>query len=288
MEEFQKIMAKYDDDYVNDFFDSVSSINLYALDFYKDVAEIYDAITRVRNLNRNPTGFSLQDAPILGLLTRVWKLLKLILRFYEEENAEFIGLVERPLIEASITATYLLQHDDSVVEDYRLCSFKDRLRILRNLEKDSAFSKTKAGQRLLKSIKEKLTFEGLDAGSFSVQKKNRWRLQGINFYDIFGEVTTEELYACTYGMMSESVHGSWNESVDWCLSQNEDGTFSTFPNFHPPDIRFVSPTIRFSTPPYQLWLKRIEADDENLIDVLTWIERFNTVLFRKFDVLYDG
>ena len=101
----------------------------------------------------------------------------------------------------------------------------------------------------------------------------------MSFYYIFGEVNNEELYACTNGLMSESVHGFWNESMDWCLSQNEDGIFSTFPLFLPPDIRIVSPQIRFATSPYRLWLKRMEADNEILIDVITWIERFNTVLF---------
>jgi hypothetical protein len=64
--------------------------NRFALTFYKDVAEIYDCLTRVRNVGRNPTGFSLDDAPILGLLVRIWKLLKEIIRYYEENNAEII------------------------------------------------------------------------------------------------------------------------------------------------------------------------------------------------------
>ncbi len=288
MEKIQNIITKYDTEYVRNYLKSPGDINRYALAFYKDVADIYDAITRVKNVERNPTGFTIDDAPILGLLTKVWKLLKLILRFYEEENAEFIGVVERPLIEAAVTATYLLQHDDAVIKDYRLCSYKDRLRIIRDLENGSAFFDTKAGQRLLRSVREKLDLESLDKHSFSVQKRNRWRLQGKSFYDIFAEVAQEKMYACVYGMMSESVHGSWNESMDWCLTRNEDGTFSTFPFFHPPDVRYVSPTLRFANPPYQLWLRRIEADDPFLVDVLNWVERFNRILFQKFDELYDG
>ena len=287
MDEIQNITAKYDEAYVRDCIESVDDINHYALTFYKDVAEIYDTITRIKNVERNPTGFSLEDAPILGLLVKIWKLFKLMLRFYEENNAEFISVVERPLIEASVTATYLLQHDDSVVEDYRLCSYKDRLRILRDLESGSPFFDTKAGQRLLKSVRDKLALEGLDANSFSVQKKNRWRLQGKNFYEIFDEIVGKELYAPVYGMMSESVHGSWAESMDYRLIQNEDKTFSTFPFFQPPDIRFVSPTIRFSTPPYRLWLRRIDVEDEGPIHLLAWVEKFNEFLFRKFDDLYD-
>ena len=71
-----------------------------------------------------------------------------------------------------------------------------------------------------------MALEGLTTQDFYEQKKNRWRIQGKTFYDIFSEMEHADLYACTYGMMSESIHGSWNESMDWCLAKNEDGSFS--------------------------------------------------------------
>lgn len=288
MDEIRDIMARYSQDYVREFLDTPDAINGYALAFYKDVSEIYDAITRIKNVERNPTGFSLNDAPILGLLVRVWKLLKQALRYYEEENAEFTAILERPIIEASVVATYLLSSNDDVIEDYRRCSYKDRLKILRDLKNGSAFLETKAGQRLVVSVREKLDMEGFNEDSFGAQKKNKWRMQGKSFYNIFDEVVGGELYASSYGMMSESIHGSWNESMDWGLIRNDDGTFGPYPFFHPPDIRCVTPIIRFTTPPYQMWLERIDAEDPNLLRVLQWVGRFNAVLYDKFDQVYDG
>lgn len=287
MNEIRAITKKYDADYVRNGLDSLESINSFALTFFKDVAEIYDCLTRLKNVERNPTGFSLDDAPILGLLVRIWKLLKEVIKYYEQNNAEIISILERPLIEASVVATYLMTNDDSFIEDYRKCSYKDRLRILRDLESGSVFFGTKAGKRLLKSVREKMEFEGLTTGDFDEQKRNRWRIQGKNFYDIFSEVEHGDLYACTYGMMSESVHGSWNESMDWCLSRNEDGSFSAYPFYHPADIRYVTPTLRFINRPYRLWLQRIDAYDESLGKLLDWIERMNADLFMKFDELFD-
>lgn len=183
----------------------------------------------------------------------------------------------------SVVATYLMTNDPSVIEDYRKCSYKDRLRILRDLENGSPFYETKAGKRLLDAVREKMVLEKLTPHDFDIQKKNRWRIQGKSFYDIFAEVEHADLYAATYGMMSESIHGSWNESMDCCLVRNEDGTFSTYP-FHPPaDIRYVSPTLRFTNQPFRLWLQRIDAYDENLRNLLDWVERVNTALFKKFD-----
>lgn len=288
MDELLRITEKYDSSYIENGLNSVDSINKFALIFYKDVSEIYDCITRIKNTERNPTGFSLSDAPILGLLVRIWKLLKEIIKYYENDNAEIIGLLERPLIEASIVATFLMTSDDNVLLDYRKCSYKDRLRILRNLESGSGFFETKAGKRLIESIHEKMEFEGFTKADFEEQKKNRWKLQGKSFYDIFSEMEHKDLYASTYGMMSESIHGSWNDSMDWCLTRNPDGSFSPFPFFHPADIRYVTPTLRFTNKPFRLWLQRIDAYDENFSRLLEWIERVNIALFNKFDETCDG
>ena len=288
MDEIETIISRYDEAYVSDSLRSLEDINKFTGTFVKDVAEIYDCITRVRNIQRNPTGFDLEDAPILGLLTRIWKLLKEIVGYYENNNAEFIGILERPLIEAAITAEYLLLSDSAVMEDYRKCSYKDRLRILRELKQGSRFFETKAGKRLLKSVQEKMELEGFTEDDFKIQKKNQWRLQGKSFFEIFKEIADEDLYKYTYGMMSESIHGSWNESMDWCLQKNEDATFSVYPFYHEADVRYITPTLRFCNESYRLWLKRIECYDENMTNILDWIERVNSRIFMIFDQKYDG
>ncbi len=288
MEEIHEIMSRYDETYVSDSLRSLADINKFTGTFVKDVAEIYDCITRIRNIDRNPSGFSLHDAPILGLLTKMWKLLKEIVVYYEKNNAEIISILERPLIEASITAQFLLKNNESVMEDYRKCSYKDRLRILRELREGSHFFETKAEKRLLKSVQEKMELEGFSVDDFKQQKKNGWKLQGKRFFDIFKEITDENLYKCTYGMMSESIHGSWNESIDWCLQKNDDSTFSVYPFYHEADVRCVCPTLGFCNDPYKLWLKRIDCEDEYLTDVLNWIERVNARIFMVYDQKYDG
>lgn len=214
MDEIRLITQKYDEAYVRDGLENLENLATFSLAFYKDVAAIYDCITRIKNIERNPSGFTVDDAPILGLLVRVRTLLNEVIRYYEQDNAEIISILERPLIEAAVVASYLMSHGDDVIKDYRKCSYKDRLRILRELENGSVFFETKAGKRLLKSVQEKMEFERLSKDDFADQKKNRWRIQGKTFFDIFAEIEDENLYAATYGMMSESIHGSWNESMD--------------------------------------------------------------------------
>jgi hypothetical protein len=262
MDELDAILEKYGERPLRDRFESLEEINQFAICFHKDVAEIYDCRSRVKNHDRNPCGYSLDDAPIIGLLVRIWKLLKETIRYHIENNPEFVAIFQRTLLETAVTATYLLKHDASVLEDYRKCSYKDRLRILRNAKNGSAFSKTKAGQRLLRSVEKKMRLESFSENDFAEQKKNRWKLQGKSFLDIFTELYPEEMYRSSFGMMSESVHCSWNDSMDWCLQRNDDGTFSTYPFFNPADIRYITPLLLLCNEPYALWLKRIGAADD--------------------------
>ena len=89
-------------------------------------------------------------------------------------------------------------------------------------------------------------------------------------------------------MMSESIHGSWNESMDWCLSRNDDGTFSAYALFVGVDARAILPLVRYATPPYALWVERIRPPDKSLRQTLVRIQDYSRTIYFKFDELYDG
>jgi hypothetical protein len=287
MEEFNTITQKCQPDYIAKGLSSLDNLNAFAFTFYKDVSELYDCLSRLKSVERNPSGFSLDDAPILGLLVRIAKLLKEVVIYYERNNAEVIAILERPIIGAATIATYLMTHGANVTLDYRKCSYKDRLRILRDLEAGLAFYETKAGQRLLRSVREKMAIEGFSQDDFAEQKRNKWRLQGKSFFDIFAEIQHENLYAATYGMMSESIHGSWNESLDWCLMRASDGTYKPNLFSYPADVRFLAPTLLFTNEPFRLWTQRIDVYDENTRHLMDWIEKMNSAIYQAFDSMFD-
>jgi hypothetical protein len=286
MEEIHSRITRYKDIDLEKELSSYETMVSFSGRFYFDVAEIYDSITRIKNVERNPSGFSLNDAPILGLLVRIWKILKEIVACYGRNNADIVGFLDRPLIESAVVATYLLKSNDEVVEDYRKCSYKDRLRIMNDAASNAAFFNTPAGTRLLKSVQSKMQHEGLTIDSFISQKKNRWKLQGKNFFQIFSEVETPDFYKFLYGIPSESIHGSWNDSMDYHLARNDDGTFSTYPHYQEVDVRFVTPLLRLCDAPYRLWLKRIDAESEYVDKAFNWIRAMNARLFERFEDVY--
>ena len=288
MDEIKEILAKYDQDYLRQLFACSEEADQLVLVYFEDVAEILSVITRMTNIERNPTGFSIADAPILGLLVRISKLLKLVIWIYREDSAEYVIIAERSLIEVAVTATYLLRSDSSTLEDYRLCSYKDRLKILEQAESGLAFYDSKAGHRLTKSIKEKLDFEGLDRSSFKEQIANHWRLGGRNFREIFEQVMGPDLYPYLYSTSSDSVHGSWHDVRGFCLK--DDVTRGFFPLYEPVDtsagsIRMIT---QFVTLPFREWTERVQLDDPYIVEVLDFIEKIGNGLFIKYDKLIYG
>ena len=288
MDEIQDILAKYDRAYAARLFAATPEADQLALVFYEDVAEILDILSRLRNVERNPTGFSIDDAPILGLLVRTWKLLKLIIWIYKEDSAEYAAIAERSLIEVAVTATSLLRSDKSTLKDYRRCSYRNRFRMLEQAASGSEYYRSKAGRRLLRSINEKLTHEGLDQHSFEEQIQNDWRVQGKTFHQTFKEVVGEELYAVAYSTFSDSVHGSWQDVLGFSLRGNLDRGFS--PLYEPlhESVGHVSLIVPFATLPFRGWATRVQLDDPYIEDVLGFVDKLNRGLFEKYGRLFHG
>ena len=288
MKEIEEIHAKYEGDYIAGLLAANPGADRLRLAFYRDVAEILDILSSMKNVERNPTGFSIDDAPILGLLVRTWKLLKLIVWIYDGDNAEYAIIAERSLLEAAVTAIYLLRSDQSIMEDYRRCSFRNRFKIMQQAASGSSYYKSKPGQRLLRSIKNKLALEELDETSFKTQIKNDWRLQGKSFRRIFEEVMGKDLYSVAYGTSSESVHGSWLDVRNYSMQGDVDQGF--FPLYEPLhcNIDEVSRSVLFATLPFREWVKRVHLDDPYIVEVLDFIDKLNISLFNNHAELVYG
>lgn len=288
MEEIRAILTKYDREYLGRMYACTPEAEQLTLGFYEDVAEILDILSRLKNVERNPTGFSVDDAPILGLLVRTWKLLKLVVWIYKEDSAEYAAIAERSLIEVGVTAAYLLRSDAATMEDYRRCSYRNRFKILQQAASGAVFYRSKPGRRLLGSIREKLALEGLAEYGFDEQIANGWRLEGKTFRRIFEEVVGEDLYTVAYGTSSESVHGSWQDIRGYSLQGDPDRGF--YPRYESLRVTVgnVSMIVPFATLPFREWTTRVGLNEPYIGDVLDFVDRLNFRLFDKYGRLLYG
>jgi len=286
MDEIKQIMFYYNKIDIKNKLSSKSGLKNFSCKFYKDVTEIYDTITRIKNPVRNPSGFAPDDAAILGLLIRIWKILKEIVYYYRKGKADITCLLDRQIVEAAVIAKYLLTKDKETIEDYRKCSYKNRLKILTDTTNLPELFQPPALIRLKQSIVEKMKNENLDVNSFATQNQNKWKISGKNFSQIFSEIEPPKDYKYIYGIGSESIHGSWNDSMDFHLIKNDDGTFSPYPYYASTDIRYVTPLLRYTNDPYLLWLERIDAKSEYICKVFKWIKSVNKQLYISFEKHY--
>ena len=70
-DELHAVLSRYQGTDIEKEVSTYAGLVAFSARFYRDAAEVYDIITRMRNLDRNPEGFELNDAPIIGLLVRV-------------------------------------------------------------------------------------------------------------------------------------------------------------------------------------------------------------------------
>ncbi|MFH0771037.1 MAG: hypothetical protein V1933_00210, partial [Candidatus Omnitrophota bacterium] len=64
MEEMQNIIDKYKKINLSEELYSLDRMKNFSVIFYGDIAEIYDSITRIKNIKRNPSGYNFNDAAI--------------------------------------------------------------------------------------------------------------------------------------------------------------------------------------------------------------------------------
>lgn len=286
MDEILEICNRYQN--IEHELDTLEKINTFSVRFFKDMVELFDALTRIKNEERNPSGYDINEAPILGLLVKIWKILKQTTYHYEYGHGEIVSLLDRSVLESATIAKHLLGGSTELLEDYRKCGFKNRLRILKDADDGKLFFQTKAGKRLLKSVNEKLNAENLTRESFAKQKQNRWKLEGKTFYDIFANVWAPKFYAASYGMQSESIHGSWCDSLDYNLIREENGLFTIHTFYTEVDVRMICPLLLLCHEPYFLWLQRIGVEDSIPSDSLKFMSGINLKLFNAFDSLYGA
>lgn len=283
LDEFREIFLKYNKIDIPKIGSELEELHEFSSTFFRDVAEVYDILTRIKNTDRNPSGFSLVDAPILGLLVKICKLLREIVVYYKAGNANIISYLERQAIEAGVVAQYLLLAKPKTIENYRKCSYKNRLEIFQASENEGFYA-TKAGKRLKRDVQNQFKAEGFTASSFDLQQKQHWKVDGKSVRDMFEAIGMDTLYSSTYGFGSESIHASWGHSMNFDLRLNDDQTYSALPIEMPADIRYVAPVIEFCNPAFMGWSKRVDLDEHE--KSLKWIAGVNRHLFHAFDAVY--
>ena len=241
MLEINSILSKYDKKPLDSLFGSDVELNNFALTFSKDLSEIIEFTSLLSNENIRLNQYNLNECTIVGSLIRIIKYYKEILINYEQNKSEIINLFVRPLYESLITIKYLIINGEESQKNFRLISYKARFEVLKKQEdfegKDSLQFK-----RLLSKINAKLDLDELTFSDLELENKKdykkKWKLDGKSFRDINKEVDIDYFYSSTYGVSSDTIHGNWQEIIDYHLTKKENGYFG-YLNYEKCDYRIL-------------------------------------------------
>lgn len=203
--------------------------------------------------------YSINDATIVGLLTKLYKHFHLFQTAYKQREYETLVLLSRPIYEAFVIMKYLILKGESSQRHYRLVSYRRRYQNAKELEEYGGI-----GHVLLEKIKTAMTIDGFSYKDFedenSKKKGRKWELDGKNFSEIHKEVENYKSYSYVYGALSEVIHSGWGDIRQLHLSYCEGDFF--IPNLSLNsynDIRIINSIISImieATESFLVWAER--------------------------------
>jgi hypothetical protein len=278
LSELQKIYLKYQSIEIPSIGADHNKLARFSSMFFSDTVLIFEIITRLQNIVRNQSGFSLFDAPILGLLVKVSKTLLEMVLAYEAGNSYLVKLLQGIVFESAILARYLLEASPETLEDYRRCSFKNTLSVCETLSFQSELTSS-VGMILKNDIHKELSKEGLGMSSFELQKEQGWRVDGKDFYEILSILKIDPAFSYFWG--ENSIHCGWKQSKLNYLSANHDQTYSANTAELPNAIERFCPLIGICTPAFSGWSERVQLTEHK--KSLRWVSDVNQQLLLAFE-----
>lgn len=193
-------------------------------------------------------GYNKNEAVIYGQLMRLYRLLCFQRRLTCKRvmTTELAGLFERMIMEASINLQYyILNYDDSVLEDFRVNSLRSEALFEESIRDDIAECDghiSEWQEKLLDSIHSTYDKAGKSGTSFEEIKNAKTKIPSI--WEKFRATGNQRLYNIVYRSKCHSIHGDWVDFTENYLNYNED-SFSFSPNFQEfqADIRQLNPVL---------------------------------------------
>lgn len=209
----------------------------------------------------NPKKWTRNEAILGGLMVRATKLQSSFLDQLCQNRLEIAIIIFRCLSETLINLKYLLEKkDDKIFDDYVEYSLKNESKLMKIIKNniDKSGQELPIEKRINKSIErsfKKSSTEDIstDRGWGDINEKS--------IFDKTKKVGWEDLYLALIGFPSHSVHGNWQDLIDFHL-QYENGDFN--PNFewNNPRPQIITPICRLSAEVDRIYLNKIIEDKE--------------------------
>ncbi|MPS48839.1 DUF5677 domain-containing protein [Methylobacillus sp.] len=172
------------------------------------------------------------EAILGGLLVRLFKLIDALLDQTCKHRRETSVVLSRLIFECIVNLRYISVHaSDDLFHSYRTYSLQHELKLLEKIEANIA-NRQGVGlpieDRMIRSILASFAASALTRDEVAANRHRNW--SGLNLYERARAVGLDQAYLAAFGGGSHSIHGNWQDLLEYHLEKIDDNSYR--PNIH--------------------------------------------------------
>lgn len=212
------------------------------------------------NIYKNESGVWSRDEAVLGgHLVRLYKLIDSLLDQTCKHRREISIVLARLIFECIVNLRYLIANaSDETFRSYRIYSLQHELRLIEAIEENIAARNglvLPIEDRMIKSILSSFRASALTRDEVSGNRQRNW--SGLNLYERAKRVGLDQAYLAVFGGGSHSIHGNWQDLLEYHLEELDDHSYR--------------PDMGWSRPRPQLLEALVTLTCEALLDYLRFV-----------------
>ena len=202
------------------------------------------------------------EAVIGGHVVRLYKLISALLDQTCQHRRETSFVYCRLAFECIINLRYLVAHaSDELFQSYRAYSLKHEYKLLKQIEENVAAREGKElpiERRMINSIQRSFTVSGVSVDAYKTADLRNWG--GKNIFERAQALGLETAYLAAFGGASHSVHGNWQDLLEYHLEETEEGGFKPDFEWHQPRPQVLNAIALHATQAVMDYLKWLVSD----------------------------
>lgn len=189
------------------------------------------------NLFKNTAmSWSRNEAILGGQLVRLYKLLDALLDQTCKHRREISMVITRLIFECIVNLRYMIANaSEDLFKSYRSYSLQHELKLINHIEDNIA---ERGGEslpiedRMIRSITSSFQASALTRHDVENHRQKNW--SGLNLYERAVRVGLGQAYLAAFGGGSHSVHGNWQDMLEYHLEKLDDDSYRPNLEWHMP------------------------------------------------------
>lgn len=207
--------------------------------------------------------WTMNQAIVGGHLVRLYKFISAMLDQTCQHRRETSFVFSRLVFECIVNLRYLIKNaSEELFRSYKEYSLKHEYKLHRkikeNIEKRGG-EVLNVERRMLNSIERSFHTSEINMDDIQPSQLKNWG--GKNIYDKAENVGLENAYLAAFGGGSHSVHGNWQDMIEYNLAKQPNGSFLPDFEWHPPRPQILNAIALLST--------------EAIIEYINWVSSGN-------------